>query len=399
MWYQGFCGLLLGLLLVATAATAQDKSIAEREQDAIQTYLGLVFQKLESYKRYPRAAERSGLNGRVVLRFTVRCDGEVVAPEVVEVVGHNSFRDAALRTLKRVGQLPPFPSDIQRRELLVEVPISYQLEDRISPGTTEAKEELVGQLLRRAAHGDAEAQFSLGARYHKGRGVLEHYAEAVKWYRKAAEQGHIEAQTALGVMYTHGRGVPQDDVEAVKWFRKAAEQGHAEAQYSLGVMLYVSSEDVPEDYVRAYAWLNLADAQGYGLAVVAKHILREFMTAGQITRAQELSVTLRDTLIKNEPAESPPVPLPAPISPLETLPGVVSYSVQVASFLTPERAGRLIEVLAKKGYRAYVHPFEVPGQPLWYRVKVGKFADRTAAELMLQELRSPETPDAFITRN
>ena len=170
--------------------------------------------------------------------------------------------------------------------------------------TAENKE--IAELQRLAKQGDAEAQFSLGARYHKGRGVLEQYAEAIKWYRKAAKQGYAEAQTALGVMYTHGRGVPQDDAEAVKWFRKAAEQGHAEAQYSLGVMLYVSSEDVPQDYVRAYAWLNLADAQGYGLAVVAKHILREFMTAEQITRAQELSVTLHDTLIRNEPAESTP---------------------------------------------------------------------------------------------
>ena len=72
-----------------------------------------------------------------------------------------------------------------------------------------------------------------------------------------------------------------------------------------------------------------------------------------------------------------------------------SYSVQVASFLSPERAKRLIEELASKGYRAYVHPFEAPGRPLWYRVKVGKFADRATASLTLQELGNPE---AMITR-
>ena len=76
--------------------------------------------------------------------------------------------------------------------------------------------------------------------------------------------------------------------------------------------------------------------------------------------------------------------------------GVGMYSVQVASFLTPERAERLIEELTRKGYRAYVHPFEVPGQPSWYRVKVGKFADRAAANLALQQLG---TPDAMITRD
>ena len=112
------------------AQTEQDQLLAEQEEDAVQAYLGLVFEKLESHKRYPRIAERSGLNGRVVLRFTVRWDGEVVNPEVVEVVGHESFRKAALQALARVGQLPNFPDDIERRELLVEVPITYKLDDR-----------------------------------------------------------------------------------------------------------------------------------------------------------------------------------------------------------------------------------------------------------------------------
>ena len=110
------------------AQAEQEQLLAEQEEDAVQSYLGLVFQKLESHKRYPRIAERSGLNGRVVLRFTVRWDGEVLNPEVVEVAGHDSFRQAALQALRRVGQLPNFPDEIRRRELVVEVPITYKLD-------------------------------------------------------------------------------------------------------------------------------------------------------------------------------------------------------------------------------------------------------------------------------
>ena len=113
------------------AQAEQEQLLAEQEQDAVQDYLGLVFQKLESHKRYPRVAERSGLNGRVVLRFTVRWDGEVLNPEVVEVAGHDSFRQAALQALRRVGQLPQFPDEFRHREVLVvEVPITYKLDDR-----------------------------------------------------------------------------------------------------------------------------------------------------------------------------------------------------------------------------------------------------------------------------
>ena len=101
-----------------------------RDEETIQSYLGLVFQKLESHKRYPRVAERSGLNGRVVLRFTVRWDGEVLNPEVVEVTGHDSFRQAALQALRRVGQLPNFPDGIERQELLIEIPLTFDLRNR-----------------------------------------------------------------------------------------------------------------------------------------------------------------------------------------------------------------------------------------------------------------------------
>lgn len=40
-----------------------------------------------------------------------------------------------------------------------------------------------------AEKGEAWAQVSLGANYASGQGVVQDYAEAVKWYRRAADQG------------------------------------------------------------------------------------------------------------------------------------------------------------------------------------------------------------------
>ena len=48
--------------------------------------------------------------------------------------------------------------------------------------------------LRLAAHGDADAQFSLGTLYDEGHGVPQDYKEALKWYRLSAEQGEATAQ-------------------------------------------------------------------------------------------------------------------------------------------------------------------------------------------------------------
>ncbi|MCY4514800.1 MAG: TonB family protein [Candidatus Tectomicrobia bacterium] len=119
---------------VSTAAlqaqAEEERLLAEQELSAFDAYKGLVFQRLERHKRYPRIAERSGLNGRVTLRFTVRRDGEVIKSEILELVGHKSFGDAAMRALKRVGQLPPFPDEIGRQQITMDVPIVYQLDGR-----------------------------------------------------------------------------------------------------------------------------------------------------------------------------------------------------------------------------------------------------------------------------
>ena len=128
---RSFHRLLCGLVLVMTIATAQDKSIADQEENAIHFYLGRIFQKLERHKHYPKVAEQKGLSGRVVLRFTVLSDGKVIDPQI-RIIGDKSFGEATLQALKQVGQLPPFPDEIRQRELMVEVPITFRIESRAS---------------------------------------------------------------------------------------------------------------------------------------------------------------------------------------------------------------------------------------------------------------------------
>ena len=62
----------------------------------------------------------------------------------------------------------------------------------------------------------ASAQNNLGFMYAEGKGVLQDYKTAVKWYKLAVEQGNADAQTSLGFMYENGKGVPQNDKTAVK---------------------------------------------------------------------------------------------------------------------------------------------------------------------------------------
>ena len=77
-----------------------------------------------------------------------------------------------------------------------------------------------------AEQGDADVQYNLGWMYQNGEGVLQDYAEAVKWFRLSAKQGETDAQNNLGVMYQSGFGVLQSNVMAHMWSNIASANGH-----------------------------------------------------------------------------------------------------------------------------------------------------------------------------
>ena len=89
------------------------------------------------------------------------------------------------------------------------------------------------ELVQKAEAGNAEAQYSLGVCYFKGKGVDQNAEAAVKWWTLAAKQGNAYAQFNLGECYDEGKGVAKDAREAVKWISLAAKQGLPLAQKEL----------------------------------------------------------------------------------------------------------------------------------------------------------------------
>ena len=72
------------------------------------------------------------------------------------------------------------------------------------------------------------------------------------------------------------------------------------------------------------------------------------------------------------------------------------FSVQVGSFGNAEQAERLRTNLAQKGYPVRVQPTALPGQGVRYRVRVGNFADRTAADQTAHHLTAQEQVPAIV---
>ncbi|MES9960614.1 MAG: tetratricopeptide repeat protein [Sedimenticola sp.] len=116
-----------------------------------------------------------------------------------------------------------------------------------------------------AQAGDLESQYQLGMHYTNGKGVLQNYSTAAKWFKKAAEGGHTDARFMYGAALYAGQGVEQDHKEAVKWLGKAAAAGHMRAQNLLGDA-HLNGRGVAKDIPWGTRWYGMAANQGHSRA-------------------------------------------------------------------------------------------------------------------------------------
>jgi protein TonB len=78
--------------------------------------------------RYPFAARRKGLEGRVVIRVRVSPRGQAAEVAVLESSGHRLLDDAAERTLADWRFVPALRRG-RAVESVVDVPVTFRLED------------------------------------------------------------------------------------------------------------------------------------------------------------------------------------------------------------------------------------------------------------------------------
>jgi len=142
----------------------------------------------------------------------------------------------------------------------------------------------VARWAHEAGHGDARAQFWLGAAYESGRGIDQNFVEALGWRTKSARQGNADAQNLLGQMYEEGEGVGRDYALAATWYRSACEHGPdyggaGQGCNSLG-LLYLDGRGVEENRVEAYKYFKLSRSTE-NLAIVMRK-----MTSREIAQAE-----------------------------------------------------------------------------------------------------------------
>ncbi len=139
-----------------------------------------------------------------------------------------------------------------------------------------------------ARQGDPRAQYILGIMYLNEYAASPSATAAADWIGKAAEQDYPAAQTELGRMYRTGDGVAQDYAKMAQWYARAAERGDVGAQLFLADA-YAYGYGVEADLVQAYMWYEIAIQYWGSLAVRARDVVAEGMSADQVAEAVQLA--------------------------------------------------------------------------------------------------------------
>jgi tetratricopeptide (TPR) repeat protein len=205
-----------------------------------------------------------------------------------------------------------------------------------------------------AEKGDADAAFNLGQAYRLGRGVSIDLGQAKTWLEKAARAGHLDAQTTLGLLLFDSG----DRASAMLWLKKAAQRAEPRAMLVYGTALF-NGDGVPKDPLMAYAYVSRAAAQGLEPAKATLQQMDGVLPVDLRRRAVEIA--LHNAADKPAPGAKQAASAKPAATPVKAAPAIPQTAVP-----TPPR---------------------VAGATGRWRIQLGAFSRRSAAEALYGDLR------------
>ncbi len=186
---------------------------------------------------YPRGAEFSGVQGRVIVHFTLMPDGTAHLPYVLFGLPKPGYRfHAAVRTSilrSKFAHVPPGaqPAPCNLMFDFIERPLT-------SLSAYPRLERFIDRMRRRAHSGNPSAEAIYGTLLatvpQVGHRRERHF---LSWLVKAAQAGVGYAQYEVGESLLAGLDCLQDSAKALRWMRLAAAQDEPHAQVALAMRL------------------------------------------------------------------------------------------------------------------------------------------------------------------
>ena len=117
--------------LVSSLAPKKTKvfshSTKSNSDDSLNDYLHKLRLLIEKNKEYPFEARKRGLEGKVVLEFTLNIKGELVNLKIKRSSGYAILDKAAIRAVKNATPFPPLPQEICSRQIIINLPVCFCL--------------------------------------------------------------------------------------------------------------------------------------------------------------------------------------------------------------------------------------------------------------------------------
>jgi periplasmic protein TonB len=119
------------------AGNSRDAAIALNTRDPQYiTYFNSIKRNIEFVWEYPEPALRYGLQGKLLLEFTILASGELESAQIVRSSGSNLLDHEALRAMKAAAPFRPIPPWIDKRRLTITASFEYldnRLDYRVMP--------------------------------------------------------------------------------------------------------------------------------------------------------------------------------------------------------------------------------------------------------------------------
>jgi hypothetical protein len=144
----------------------------------------------------------------------------------------------------------------------------------VAQRTQEIRDSL-NVIMNKAKAGDDSAMNEVGTWYYTGKHVVQDYAQAYEWWKKASLKSNVRAIANLGMCYQLGRGVERDSIDAVRLYEKSIKEGNSAlisqrtenaTKSTFDAMLvgdcYENGIGVSKDYVKAAGFYAQAAARG-----------------------------------------------------------------------------------------------------------------------------------------
>jgi periplasmic protein TonB len=110
----------------APAAPAAPAASSAPPGEAAANWQSKLLARLAQFRRYPPDAERRGITGVAMIRFSVDGAGHVASSSLARSSGHADLDEAAEDSLQRAQPLPPPPPD-RVAPFQIEVPFAFSL--------------------------------------------------------------------------------------------------------------------------------------------------------------------------------------------------------------------------------------------------------------------------------